>query len=305
MADDEEPAYPNYPPEPVSSSPSGLLAKDSTSKPAFASPQSFRGPQTPISLDGHTPHSQFSTPDLHHPLSPTFSSGTQQSSVTSTPISLQLSDGPRIAQVGDNDEPEFGLPSRERHGSSETLKGEPAVFVLSPPPTGTSPSHDDTLRQDVLSPTIASYPSPAPSPLEFSSKTRTARRPPPLLINGQASRSPGLVASPTTLPSPHPTRATPNVSLPALKTSGLPSLSLPATSSDAPSPNSAVTTSSDSSGNSTSQPTTNGHRKFGAQSKSERRASHRRVFSETISVPNAIKSSWSSHSLHSGGDEKE
>ncbi|GAA5947062.1 hypothetical protein JCM3765_002135 [Sporobolomyces pararoseus] len=294
--EEEENGYPRYPPEPPSTE-----RQDESRFPVY--------PQTPNSLDGSTTRSQFSTPDLHLPLSPTFSSGTQQSSVTSTPISIQLPNGlpqPRIAKSGEQDESAFGI--RERHGSSETLKGEPAVFVLSPPPIPASTS-ERTLREDLVSPTVATYPSPAPSPLELPTKGRIARRPPPISLNGNALASHSLVPSPTTIDSRAPSsphRPSPSASLPTLTTTGLPSHSSltrsPSGGSNILSPDSAVTMSSDSSGNSASQPTTStggGVKKFGAQSKSERRASHRRVFSETIQVPNSIKSSWSSHSLHS------
>ncbi|GAA5990533.1 hypothetical protein JCM5350_005831 [Sporobolomyces pararoseus] len=293
--EEEENGYPRYPPEPASTE-----GQDHSRFPVY--------PQTPNSLDGSTSRSEFSTPDLHLPLSPTFSSGTQQSSVTSTPISIQLPNGlpqPRIAKSGDQDESDFGI--RERHGSSETLKGEPAVFVLSPPPIPTSTS-DRTLREDLVSPTVATYPSPAPSPLELPTKGRIARRPPPISLNGNSLSAHSLVPSPTTIVSPAPSslhQTPPSASLPTLTTTGLPSHSSltrsPSGGSNILSPDSAVTMSSDSSGNSASQPMTQtgGVKKFGAQSKSERRASHRRVFSETIQVPNSIKSSWSSHSLHS------
>ncbi|GAA5876065.1 hypothetical protein JCM16303_007008 [Sporobolomyces ruberrimus] len=293
-ADEEEAGYPHYPPEPVTAD------SNNNSFPTY--------PQTPNSLDDSMSRSQFSTPDLHLSLSPTSSSGTQQSSVTSTPITIQLPNGtpqPRIAKPGEQDEQDFGI--RDRHGSSETLKGEPAVFVLSPPPIPNSTS-SHSLREELVSPTVASYPSPAPSPLELPTKGRTARRPPPISLYGASLSAHSLVPSPTnTVSSTTPTyRPPPSASLPTLNTSGLPNLAHARLSPNGiMSPDSAVTMSSDSSGNSASNASgTPGTtiKKFGAQSKSERRASHRRVFSETIQVPTSIKSSWSSHSLHSGGE---
>ncbi|GAA5896919.1 uncharacterized protein JCM6883_007055 [Sporobolomyces salmoneus] len=308
-ADEEENGYPHYPPEPVSSAPS----VDSRF-PTYH-------PYTPTSLDGSTSRSQFSTPDLNLPLSPTFSSGTQPSSVTSTPISIQLSNGvlnPQIATPGDQVDSSFESV-RGKHGSSKTLKGEPAVFVLSPPPVPPTTS-ERTLRDDLVSPTVSNYPSSAslPSPLELPTKGRTTRRPPPISLNGQSLAAHSLVPSPTTFATPPAsahTSMTPSLSLPTLTTTGLstpPSSSLARSPSGVLSPDSAITTSSDSGGSTTSgnstttataTPGSSTVKKFGAQSKSERRASHRRVFSETIQVPSTlIKPSWSTHSLHSAGN---
>ncbi|GAA6011087.1 hypothetical protein JCM11491_005933 [Sporobolomyces phaffii] len=333
--DDDESGYPRFPPEPVSS--------DDPRTPVY--------PNTPRSLDGgggSASRSEVSTPDLHLPHSPTPSNETGQSSATSTPVTVQLANGlaaaadPRIAtpdepggEGGDDesDEPsEFagiGAVRRPPKGGAAT----PAVFVLSPPPVPpvTSP------RPDVVSPTVASYPSPAPSPLEFPlppppSKAAKRRRPPPISLDTghHGPRSLDRAAAATTVtPLVTPAildRSTPKPphSLPALTTTGLSHLSLVPRPSlraaaSVTSPDSALTTtssSSDSSGRSggggsahpTSSSTSTGVKKFGAQSQSERRASHRRVFSETIQVPasltkSATTTSWSSsspsHSLHS------
>ncbi|GAA6062397.1 hypothetical protein JCM10212_006183 [Sporobolomyces blumeae] len=319
LADEDEPAYPHYPPEPVEAPSSE--ASFASHPVDVGSTSKFQGPQTPVSLDGSMSTSQYSTPDLYHPLSPTFSSGTRNSSVNSTPLSGEHPAGssrfptPDVVDHSRDLVPSTGLEgierSRRRHSSIETLKGEPQVFVLPPPPLAPV-----TGREEVVSPTAASYPSPALSPLELPKRgLKSPRRPPPLSINGHLANtfvptstiaSATLAGSSTPVPTPpatSPARPNPAASLPSLTTTGLPpSLGLPRNASDLASPGSALTLSSDSSngtqplssssshapggGSVSGTATPTGHptttKKFGAQTKSERRASHRRVFSETI-----------------------
>ncbi|GAA5864992.1 hypothetical protein JCM1840_005700 [Sporobolomyces johnsonii] len=311
LEDDEEPPYPHYPPEPISSSDDEPPPPPSASshRPlqfgAFAFPRPLGSPRTPISPEGSV-QSDFSTPDLHDPLSPTFSTGTKASSVNSTPLSVVVErerdslglPQPVIVRPGEG-ENEFDLANRDRHSSIDTLRGEDpddpspdkrSVFVLSAPPRRLSSSN--LPLEEVLSPTTAFCPASAhrPPTLHSRSLSRSIRPPPLSLGNGNGLTSgnspPIRSAALSILVEPSATVASPDKMSPLPPRSPSPSLTLSVTPSGLPSPAPVDASSS-----------TTGPKKFGAtQTRSERRASHRRVFSDHIVVPNPRRTSWSSSS---------
>ncbi|CEQ38848.1 SPOSA6832_00335, partial [Sporobolomyces salmonicolor] len=319
--DDEESPYPQYPPEPVSSSDDELPPPPSASSHrslqfgAFAFPRAFGSPRTPISPEGSV-QSEFSTPDLHDPLSPTFSTGTKASSVNSTPLSVVVErerdslglSQPVIVRPGEG-ETEFDLSNRDRHSSIDTLRGEDpgpdkrSVFILSAPPRRLSSSN--LPLEEVLSPTTAFCPASAHGPPTLYSRTLSrTTRPPPLSLgsgNGHAgSGHPPPISirsdSLSILVEPSVPIASPEMMSPLPPRSPSPSGPLSVTPSGLPSPALSVDASSG----------VTGPKKFGAtQTRSERRASHRRVFSDHIVVPNPRRTSWSSAGAGAGAGAKD
>ncbi|BGP36472.1 tyrosine/serine/threonine protein phosphatase [Rhodotorula kratochvilovae] len=277
-------------------------------------------PRTPVSSVGSVADSQLSTPDLHDPLgSPTESTGTKASSVTSTPLStverLGLPPHPvRIVRPDEDEEDASAAGARDRHSSLETVvdaaeaeagKSAKGVFVLPVPPR----SSYGALLEEAVSPTVALYPPGAQQqqqpvaqqPNGFAHfahpppRSSLLRAAPPLTLNslnppGARAPSPITTTSPASAAPCSPTAAK-RASLHPLQLSPAPGASSPlspASTLSAASPATLVSALSSGSASSSSLSRTNSGRRFGAgQTLSERRASHRRVCSDTIRVPAA------------------
>ncbi|BGP52731.1 tyrosine/serine/threonine protein phosphatase [Rhodotorula sphaerocarpa] len=281
-------------------------------------------PRTPIS-DASLADSQMSTPDLHDPLiSPALSFGTKSSSVTSTPLSPERhsSDRPAVRIVTNEGDEE----SRLRVGHVDAaLANEPStknaaaeqksIYVLPMPPRDV-PQY---AAADVASPTVPNFapaapttngfvgPAHAPGPpvptsgrrvmrpaaptlsLDMSAASRTTSAARPLLSTISASPMSAAVRSPTVASAISPravTASLPSAFSPVSSSSYTPS-SL-SSSSPGKTPLSAQSPPAPSSAESTLSRSHSG-RRFGAgQSRSERRASHRRVCSDTIRVPTPL-----------------
>ncbi|GAA5969054.1 hypothetical protein JCM11641_007453 [Rhodosporidiobolus odoratus] len=317
LGEEDPDAYPNYPPEPFSPS-DGFptsAASPATSRPppaamstdpvdydlppppstsAFGSfsfptsqdtvsakhPVSLSSPRTPASAASMS-DSQMATPELQHSLvSPTFSNGTNASSVTSTPLSASeqgaLSRSVHIVRA--DEDIEIGPP--HRHTSLDTvvaaeedhtraMNGDKPFFVLPAPPqrNGTLP-HDLHMPSEAPSPTVAIHPRPRPAA-------------PRLSLSVPAS--PAIIAPPATAVNGSKTHCdSPSAMSPA---SPAFSLASPASQLASPHPSMVSSTSSTSiasiaSNASTLSRSNSSARRFGAsQTASQRRASHRRVFS--------------------------
>ncbi|GAA5980975.1 hypothetical protein JCM10908_003937 [Rhodotorula pacifica] len=289
-------------------------------------------PHTPVS-DASLAYSQMSTPELRDPLlSPAFSSATRSSSVTSTPLSPERQYGsrPNVRIVhGDADESRQGrepldsILSHEnaRKGSADRVD---SVFVLPVPPRD---AQTFTAPTDATSPTVAKYPSSTPrqanlasepgnpksSPeraglrsnvptlsLDVSTSSRSAR--PGLPVLAPISASPLSASPPAALPVPSPqvnTEHLPAVFSPTSSASITPS---PLSGSSGRAPSSSSTTSSQLASSESLLARSHSGRRFGAgQSQSERRASHRRVCSDTIRVPTPLGFTAATSPLVSSG----
>lgn len=280
---------------------------------AFAPPLSARpisrmvngtlaSPHTPVS-DASLAYSQMSTPELRDPLlSPTLSSATKSSSVTSTPLSPErqynhLRPTVRIVQSdGDENDQSRGGRLEETVLANENARKAShdrveSVFVLPVPPA--HGVQDCSSPADLVSPTVAKYP-PASIPTTSDRQGFALSAPAP---NLSSSTSPFRSGLPVLAPVATSPRTTSAPALPSLQvtTEHLPSPFSP--SSTTLSPLSGSTTSppgrtpSSSSSHSHDGLLAQSHsgRRFGAgQSRSERRASHRRVCSDTIRVPTSL-----------------
>lgn len=301
--EDDAYAHSAYPPEPSQEDDQGLpppTPADSFRPFAFPLPSrhqsSFPSPRTPMS-EGSMADSQLSTPDLHDPLiSPTFSIGTRTSSVTSTPLSVDRILPPSVRIVRSDDGAEQGgryrqNGIRDRHSSLETVvaeqdedeqrvedKAEKGAFVLSVPPISAfAPQY-----AEMASPTVAIHPhqqrpegdtlkQSATLPPRSSSSKSTGT--PSISLNGL----PPLTVPPLTAGDPA-SLGYPPTSLPPSRRESLITLTSPLSATS--------TTSSTTSLSSSGLARTNSGRRFGAgQTPSERKASHRRVCSDTIRVP--------------------
>ncbi|BGP12500.1 tyrosine/serine/threonine protein phosphatase [Rhodosporidiobolus nylandii] len=275
----------------------------------------LRSPRTPVSLEGSISVSQLSTPDLvqHDPLtspsnSSAFSSATKASSVTSTPLSVGVGgeyEGlPQPVRVVRADE-DSALGLRDRHSSLDTVvadespgsygragergEGKP-FFVLPVPPAARQPPNGVhglhlPLAEEAASPTIAFHPRsslrPAAPALSLSVPASPLVTSAP--ISGCTSTAAAAIASPFPLAPSSPSSAlSPQISSPH---SSVPSSTSSTSIASIASAVSATSAASGASGLSRSGST----RRFGAgQTLSQRRASHRRVFSDTIRVESAL-----------------
>ncbi|GAA5828097.1 hypothetical protein JCM11251_002587 [Rhodosporidiobolus azoricus] len=273
----------------------------------------LRSPRTPISSEGSMPDSQLSTPDLHDPLiSPTFSTDTKASSVTSTPhSSVERNHGlpSRRIHVVEADE-----PLRGRHSSMDTIvaavadeeddrnhhrhfdgrngvglrvgEEEPAAkqqpppfFVLPVPPNGPHPLH--ILSPEAISPTVAHHPRAAHRAGVPILSLSVPPSPASVLTTSTSSL---IVTSPPAM-SPHDGREDLIIFSP---------VSASTASAPSPHPSAVSSTSSTSFGSAISGTSTTGpsgasglgrsnSKRFGTgQTASQRRASHRRIMSDTI-----------------------
>ncbi|GAA6053458.1 hypothetical protein JCM3770_005175 [Rhodotorula araucariae] len=286
-----------------------------------ARPSAFNplpSPRTPVSSVGSVHGSQLSTPDLHDPLvSPSLSTGTKASSVTSTPLSdaERLGLLPQAVRIVHPGEDEDAARVRSRQGTLETVVGSvgpgkdgKGAFILPVPP---QPSYG-ALLEEVLSPTVALYPpgtqqqptsisqpngfTPLPHP---PPRTSSLRGTSPLVLNGltrPAQRAPPPIVTTTSVPaapaSPSATKRAPLHPLQLTPPYGATSPISPSSTISATSPATVVSALSGSGESlasaSSALSRTNSGRRFGAgQTASERRASHRRVCSDTICVPAA------------------
>ncbi|GAA6022212.1 hypothetical protein JCM10207_003944 [Rhodosporidiobolus poonsookiae] len=254
-------------------------------------PPPLPSPHTPIS-DVSMADSQLSTPDLHDPLiSPTFSTGTKASSVNSTPLSIasSLRDAlpePSVRIVGHDDDArvsDFGAGGmRDRHSSLDTVvgygestdeqarNGKP-FFVLPLPPT--RPHVSTTFPPEAISPTVATHPPHSRAAPPSSLPTLSISVPPSPLT---------IVTSPPALSPVNGTAAPPSAST-AADSALSPAASLVSSTSTVSIASTLSALSSTST--STLSRSNSSARRFGAgQSASQRRASHKRVFSDTIKV---------------------
>ncbi|GAA6035905.1 hypothetical protein JCM8097_005155 [Rhodosporidiobolus ruineniae] len=275
----------------------------------------LRSPRTPISSEGSGAGSQLSTPDLHDPLiSPTFSTGTKASSVTSTPLSNASERGESLprppVRVIEADE---GL--RGRHSSMDTVVGAEdeqsvgevgeagkPVFVLPVPPTRHSNPSTHSLHlnggdPNPISPTVAAFQQRplrplaptlslsvpvAPSMVVSATSITVSTAPTSSTLSAAVSPATASVISPDTAfspasastisaPSPHPSMVSSvsSTSLASVSSSSSATATIsPSTTGAAPSSNGGLSRSSST-------------RRFGAsQTPSQRRASHRRLFSD-------------------------
>ncbi|GAA5866290.1 hypothetical protein JCM3774_006604 [Rhodotorula dairenensis] len=286
-------AFPRPPVRPISRMVNGTLAS----------------PHTPVS-DASLAYSQMSTPELRDPLlSPTLSSATKSSSVTSTPLSpeRQYQHRPAVRIVhSDSDE------TSQPHGRHEPLgpaglateharKGPDdrveSVFVLPVPPHDVPGFSSAT---DVISPTLASYPASTPHGeigYVVGGSTTSADR------QGLCPSAPALSLDPSALshsarpglPILAPISASPlSTSPPALPTlqvitEHLPSPFSPSGSNSSLDRTPSSTSSSQLPSSESLLVRSHSGRRFGAgQTLSERRASHRRVCSDTIRIPTPL-----------------
>lgn len=261
---------------------------------------SFPSPRTPMS-ESSMADSQLSTPDLHDPLiSPTFTNATPASSVTSTPLSIDRVLPPSVRIVRGDDGAEHGgryrqNGIRDRHSSLETVvaeqdegeqhsedKVERKAFVLSVPPNS---AYTPPQYQELASPTVAVHPHQQRPRSDTIAQSATLPPRSSFLRQSGAPSSTLTGLPPLAMPRPTSGDATSLGRSPA-------SLSPPRQSSRTTltSPLSAVsTTSSTTSISSGGLSRTNAGRRFGAgQTPSERKASHRRVCSDTIRVPSPL-----------------
>ncbi|BGP21556.1 tyrosine-protein phosphatase [Rhodotorula toruloides] len=297
--EDDAYAHSAYLPEPSQEDDQGLpppTPADSFRPFAFPLPSrlqsSYPSPRTPMS-EGSMADSQLSTPDLHDPLvSPTFSIATRTSSVTSTPLSVDRNLPPSVRVVRSDDGVEQsgryrqnGI--RDRHSSLETVVAEQdedeereedkigkGAFVLSVPPLPAFALQ----YSELASPTIAVRPHQQRS--EGDILTQIA--PPPRSSSLRPADAPATALDglpPLAMPKPTAgDPASPGYPPSSLRRESLIALTSPLSATSTIS--SATPLSSGGLGR------TNSGRRFGAgQTPTERKASHRRVCSDTIRVP--------------------
>lgn len=292
-------AFPRHPVRPIPHMVNGTLAS----------------PHTPVS-DASLAYSQMSTPELRDPLlSPTLSSATKSSSVTSTPLSPERQYQHRsTVRIVHSDTYEANQP-HGRHAPFETGLGTEnvrkgsdnrveSVFVLPVPPHN---AQDFSEAMDVASPTLGKYPAStshreigdavgggAPSSSSSSEVNRRDLRPsaPALSLDLSSSSHSARPGLPVLAPVSTSPISTSPPAVPSLRvaTEHLPS---PFSPSDSISSLDRTPSSTSSSSQLPSSESllvrSHSGRRFGAgQTLSERRASHRRVCSDTIRVPTPL-----------------